>query len=382
MTDLSPDFSEGGDFLTHTAPDVLSDAMISRAIVRSGNSARLAAVMQKAQRGEPVTIATIGGSVTQGCAASDPTNSYPARVARWWETAFPTAKIRLVNAGIGATDSYLGVHRVQTDVLSAQPDLVVVEFSVNDTDPTLHSESFDSLVRRLLLCDTQPAVLLLCLTQRDGTSLQSVHAQIGAAYDLPIIRYKDTVLPEIAAGHLQWADISPDDIHPNDRGHAIIAALFAAYFSGVRETLSSVDTSDLAFSAPPVTVDKYRTARLLDSTAITPDLIEGFAPRDTFFAFPHGWATDGGGTLTFAVTGQNLGVLFLRTTDGSHGTYAVSVDGKQTTLLNGDFSGGWGDYAAATECFTSSSPAPHRLTISPANDTARKAFAVLGILVS
>jgi len=99
----------------------------------------LAAVMKKAEAGEPVTIAAIGGSITQGSISNGAKDSqvktkscYADIFFAWWKETFPQSEITVVNAGIGATDSYLGVHRVQEDVLDYHPDLVLVEYSVND----------------------------------------------------------------------------------------------------------------------------------------------------------------------------------------------------------------------------------------------------------
>ena len=95
--------------------------------------------MNKAADGEPVTIACIGGSITQGTISSGEDDSalafrkcYADIFFQWWEDSYPDTEFTFINAGIGATDSYLGVHRVRQDVLDADPDLVLVEFSVND----------------------------------------------------------------------------------------------------------------------------------------------------------------------------------------------------------------------------------------------------------
>ena len=196
--------------LGHTTED-----MIRRAVVNPGNTARLADAMKRAQAGEKITIGTIGGSITQGTAASTTDERYANRALQWWAKAFPKAQLDFVNAGIGATDSYIGVHRVDADLLSKKPDVVIVEFSVNDTDAALNLQTYDSLVRKILQAENHPAVILLFTTQEDGTSLQDTHMQIGSAYNLPMISYKNAVLPEIEAGKFTWKDISPDNIHPN-----------------------------------------------------------------------------------------------------------------------------------------------------------------------
>ena len=363
--------------LGHTMED-----MIRRAVVNPGNTARLADAMKRAQAGEKITIGTIGGSITQGTAASTTDERYANRALQWWAKAFPKAQLDFVNAGIGATDSYIGVHRVDADLLSKKPDVVIVEFSVNDTDAALNLQTYDSLVRKILQAENHPAVILLFTTQEDGTSLQDTHMQIGSAYNLPMISYKNAVLPEIEAGKFTWKDISPDNIHPNSVGHGIIGELLWSYFNSVYAKLDQIDTSDLTFTATPVTKDLYAKGQLLDSKTLTPKTMQGFEQAEVSNQFPNDWTTKEGGELTFEVTGSNIGVLYYKTVDGKSGQYCVYVDDRLIQVLDGDFTGGWGNYAQAQQVYTSDTPSTHTVTIKQLEGTDLTQFTVLGLLVS
>lgn len=363
--------------LGHTTED-----MIQRAVVNPGNTARLADAMKRAQAGEKITIGTIGGSITQGTAASTTDERYANRALQWWAKAFPKAQLDFVNAGIGATDSYIGVHRVDADLLSKKPDVVIVEFSVNDTDAALNLQTYDSLVRKILQAENHPAVILLFTTQEDGTSLQDTHMQIGSAYNLPMISYKNAVLPEIEAGKFTWKDISPDNIHPNSVGHGIIGELLWSYFNSVYAKLDQIDTSDLTFTATPVTRDLYAKGQLLDSKTLTPKTVQGFEQAEVSNQFPNDWTTKEGGELTFEVTGSNIGVLYYKTVDGKSGQYCVYVDDRLIQVLDGDFTGGWGNYAQAQQVYTSDTPSTHTVTIKQLEGTDLTQFTVLGLLVS
>lgn len=363
--------------LGHTTED-----MIRRAVVNPGNTARLADAMKRAQAGEKITIGTIGGSITQGTAASTTDERYANRALQWWAKTFPKAQLDFVNAGIGATDSYIGVHRVDADLLSKKPDVVIVEFSVNDTDAALNLQTYDSLVRKILQAENHPAVILLFTTQEDGTSLQDTHMQIGSAYNLPMISYKNAVLPEIEAGKFTWKDISPDNIHPNSVGHGIIGELLWSYFNSVYAKLDQIDTSDLTFTATPVTKDLYAKGQLLDSKTLTPKTTQGFEQAKVSNQFPNDWTTKEGGELTFEVTGSNIGVLYYKTVDGKSGQYCVYVDDRLIQVLDGDFTGGWGNYAQAQQVYTSDTPSTHTVTIKQLEGTDLTQFTVLGLLVS
>ena len=363
--------------LGHTTED-----MIRRAVVNPGNTARLADAMKRAQAGEKITIGTIGGSITQGTAASTTDERYANRALQWWAKAFPKAQLDFVNAGIGATDSYIGVHRVDADLLSKKPDVVIVEFPVNDTDAALNLQTYDSLVRKILQAENHPAVILLFTTQEDGTSLQVTHMQIGSAYNLPMISYKNAVLPEIEAGKFTWKDISPDNIHPNSVGHGIIGELLWSHFNSVYAKLDQIDTSDLTFTATPVTKDLYAKGQLLDSKTLTPKTMQGFEQAEVSNQFPNDWTTKEGGELTFEVTGSNIGVLYYKTVDGKSGQYCVYVDDRLIQVLDGDFTGGWGNYAQAQQVYTSDTPSTHTVTIKQLEGTDLTQFTVLGLLVS
>lgn len=363
--------------LGNTTPE-----MCRRAVISQGNRARLAAVMQRARAGEAVTVACIGGSITQGTGAAAPGDAYAARNAQWWETAFPDAEIRAVNAGIGATGSYIGVHRLSRDLLCAHPDVVVAEFSVNDTNPARDLESYDSLVRRILEQDNHPAVILLFMTQENGTSLYETHRAVGERYNLPMLSYQNAVLPEIAAGHFAWGDISPDNIHPNSAGHGIVGELLWNYYNSVLADLDQIGSEDLSVTAEPVGQDRYRSAGIRNAENLTPDAAEGFAPAEVNGQFPHNWVTETAGSIRFTVTAQNIGVLYGRTIDGKSGQYDVLIDGRFAATLNGSFPKGWGNYAEAAEVFTSEAPAEHTVEIKMSEASSAEGFRLLGLLTS
>ena len=82
-------------------------------------------VLAKLEAGKEVRIAYFGGSIT----AAD---GWRPKTLAWFRRQFPKAKIQEINATIGGTGSDLGVFRYRQDVLQHKPDLVFVEFSVND----------------------------------------------------------------------------------------------------------------------------------------------------------------------------------------------------------------------------------------------------------
>ena len=123
------------------------------------------------------------------------------------------------------------------------------------------------------------------MTQDNGTSLVDTHRKIGEAYDLPMISYKNAVLPEIDAGRFTWQDISPDNIHPNSNGHGIAAELLWNYFNSVLADLDSIDTSDLSFTTPAISEDRYQHGQILNAETVTPTEMTGFTQTVSVTAF-------------------------------------------------------------------------------------------------
>ena len=87
-----------------------------------------------------------------------------------------------------------GSLRAGRDLLSSAPDLVVVEFAVNDnwTD----GEAYEGLVCQILAQPNQPAVILLFMMWERGGNDQEMQARVGRHYDLPMVSFRDAMSPK------------------------------------------------------------------------------------------------------------------------------------------------------------------------------------------
>lgn len=139
----------------------MADKYLDRIVVNRGNQKRLKNVMLRAGRGESVTIGYLGGSITMGSVATVPEKCYAFLSCQWWREHFPQTRVEYYNAGIGATTSQFGVARVDDDLLYARPDVVFIEFSVNDDNDEHFKETYEGLVRHVYTSESLPAVVLL-----------------------------------------------------------------------------------------------------------------------------------------------------------------------------------------------------------------------------
>ena len=195
------------------------DPIVRRGLVSEGDTSRLRAVFEKARRGEPVTVAAIGGSITAGGRQTqDPANRYIQQVAKWFESHFPNSKIVFVNAGIGGTNSFYGAMRLQHDVLAKKPDLVIVEWAVNNLAGKDFAESYEGVLRQLLRAPGNIAVIELFFMHKDGENAQMWQEILGRHYGLPMVSFRDALWPEFTSGRAQWEDLYADVVHPKDEG--------------------------------------------------------------------------------------------------------------------------------------------------------------------
>lgn len=363
--------------------DYVSEEMFQNALLNEGDLTRLAAVMKKAETGEEITVAVIGGSITQGSLASTQDKCYASIFFRWWQSAFPNTKINCINDGIGATTSYLGVHRIDKDLLPYKPDVVVVEFSVNDANTLFYKETYEDLIRRIMKEDNNPVVIPLFMTMEDGTSAATQHLMVGFTYNLPRISYGNAILKEISNNAFTWGDISPDDIHPNDKGHAIVGEILWKYLNNVYAKLDTISDEVSPLTTEPIFQEAYIDATILDSSNITPVSYGSFENAKVFDRFPNDWKTTGGDQgIVFEVEAQNIGIMYYRTVDGLSGQFDVYVDGEKATMLNANFKGGWGNYAETVEVYRSEEKKQHRIEIKKAADSSGDVFSILGLLIS
>jgi lysophospholipase L1-like esterase len=336
------------------------EAVLSRrSLLSEGNTARLQQVLARARRGEPVAIGVIGGSITQGAAASKPENRYGNRVAAWWREQFPKAEVKFVNAGIGATGSDYGALRAGRDLLSKHPDLVIAEYAVNDGNTRAAAETLEGLVRQVLKQANRPGLMLLFTMNQAGGNAQEWQAKVGAHYALSMVSYRDALWPEIQAGRMTWSDISPDTVHPNDRGHAYCAQEIVHLLKKVLADLPPDDRLPPIKTSlpPPLLSDVYEHAALFEADALKPVANQGWA----YDSGSKSWKSDQpGSAIEFEGEGRRI-VAMHYVVRGPMGRVKVTVDGGAARELNGWFDQTWGGYRQTNEIARDLAPGRHRI---------------------
>lgn len=365
------------------------DIDYSKALAVNGNHDRLLKVMERADRGDKITVAFLGGSITEGSVASDDKSCYAYLTYSWWCNTFPDAKINYVNAGIGGTPSLLGVGRCNEDILDYEPDVVYIEFSVNDVDLPNVSEIYEGLLRKVLYSKSNPAVVVINNGfYNDGRTVQDVHNKLASYYGIPAISIVDTLVACTLDGRIPIRDITPDDLHPNDRGHILLAGviryvqdkIYNEYLDKrIDLTLqnsvsgenadkcslrcdSNAQTPDIstyrnpneadpscpAHMLPALTCNSYETLHRYNSFNSNP-VLNGFRADERPIEAVKIWDRGGylaehiGDSIEYIINASTVCVSFKRSLIKPAPIAKVFLDGAEVAILDANFDEDWGN---------------------------------------
>lgn len=249
----------------------------------------------KLNAGKEVTIGYLGGSITAQ-------EGWRPKTLAHFQKAFPKAKVSQINAAIGGTGSDLGVFRVKQDVLDKKPDLLFIEFAVNDggASPAQIHRCMEGIVRQtwqtLPDCDICFVYTLtegLAKPLMEGSFQRSASAMEAIAdhYGIPTIHMGMEVARLAKEGKLEWKAklpktdeekkavgdklvFAPDSVHPHpETGHEL-------YLQAIQRSLPAIQAAP-GKPGPhelktPFVPDNYEQAKLLPITEAT--LSAGFSP--------------------------------------------------------------------------------------------------------
>jgi lysophospholipase L1-like esterase len=309
-------------------------------------------VLAKLQAGGEVRIAYFGGSITAA-------GGWRVNTFKWLQDSYPQAKLVEINAAIGGTGSDLGVFRCQQDVLSKHPDLIFVEFAVNDggAAPEAIWATMEGIIRQAWRQD--PTIdICYVYTYRVGYEKDleqgmcpraaGADDMLAAYYGIPSINVALRTVQLEQEGKLIYVSpknengkplpgpdghmiFSDDGVHPLDAGHQMYTDVIAAAIKEI-EPLSKPGPHELK---APFVEGNWEQAHLVP---LTPEMVtsgwEKLEPTDPMqqrFAhfMPEIWqATQPGEKIHFKFKGSQVRLYDIIGPDG--GQAVVTVDGKSS----------------------------------------------------
>jgi len=332
-----------GFFLTAAqapAEEPLADAVECRP--RGG----LPNLFAKLEAGEPVRIAYLGGSIT-----AQP--GWRVYTTRWLQEQYPKAKVSEIYAAIGGTGSTLGVYRNRKDVVAHRPDLLFVEFAVNDggTPPDEIHRAMEGLVRQTWEANPQTDICFvytlhenMLATLKSGRFPRSATAmeRIADHYAIPTIHLAleaarldregrllmKAKLPKTDDEKAALGDrfvFAPDGVHPHvETGHRMYLEALQRSLPKCRIGLAGPHELKAPFRA-----DHYASARMEPVSKARHS--DGFKPlgadaplQKSFRQFmPELWCGTPGESLTVKFKGTAIGFFDIMGPDAGELVYCI-----------------------------------------------------------
>jgi lysophospholipase L1-like esterase len=296
---------------------------------------------------KPVTIAYFGGSITEA------SNGWREQSTAWLQAQYAKAKITSINAAIGGTGSDLGVFRLGQHVLVHRPDLVFVEFAVNDAkkQPEEIYKAMEGIVRQIWQVNKQTDICFVYTLMADmapilqeGTFPVSASAmeRIADYYGIPSVHMGLEIVKLEKEGKLVFKGkpeehpdkvvFSGDNVHPySQTGHRLYTEALVRSLKEVAKTshkparkldknmladnwqkaqLISVKEAELSQGWQVLKPESDTVARQLQNRF--EELIKARVP---------------GETITFRFKGTRFGLYDVM--GPGCGQYEIKVDGKQ-----------------------------------------------------
>lgn len=292
-------------------------------------------------------IAYLGGSITEGSGASPQSNRWSTLVTKeFFQKRFPNKTVIEVNAGVGGTCSDLGMYRMRKDFIAEEPDVVFVEFAVNDagrSDPTASKPYMEGIVRQLAKLPKQPVIIFVLTTKAGGRDKLAVsiaaHKEVAAYYGIGVIDLDAYIWDLVDKGEAVWekgvpGTLTADGTHPNNDGYRA----YADYMIGQFKKSYNTYFKKLNWQEMPMTNHEYgepKTISHADNKAtysgnwklVTDNWpIESGRIANMKRAFPEGTkvSTQAGDTVTFEFTGTMIGLYGGKGDIGGSADYVIT----------------------------------------------------------
>lgn len=325
---------------------------------------------RKAENGvTPLRVAYFGGSITAA-------GGWRLQTLAWFRETYPAQEIIEINGAISGTNVGLGVYRLDYDVLRHKPDLLFVEFAVNDggTSAKEIHRGMEGVVRKVWQASPETDICFV-YTLTGGMVADfakgvyphaaSCMEDIADFYDIPSIHLGHEVARLAAEGKLIFKSAEPeavrrkalqddgvwhfsnDDVHPYaDTGHPLYTAAIKRSFAAFRAAVPAAQRPH-ALPAPkrPDNLENARTLPLSAAELTGPwrqqDSAGEQPAKNVAWRLPTLWQAKPGATLELRFKGTEMRIYGLVGPDCGQVSY--SVDGGPLKTASQISRGYWSD---------------------------------------
>ena len=166
-------------------------------------------------------------------------DSYPLQVLKMVKEKYPFAVINIINTSIGGENSLSGEKRFDSTVLNHQPDVLFIDYALNDRSAGLEkaAKAWSTMIEKALKKNINVILLTPSPDQRidilsPNNELEKHALQIKALakkYDVGLIDSYEEFRNKVLSGEPITNYMSQVN-HPNQQGHLLIANKIANFF--------------------------------------------------------------------------------------------------------------------------------------------------------
>ncbi len=169
----------------------------------------------------PKKLVVLGDSLTEGYGVSREA-AFPALLEKKIKDAKKDWTV--VNAGISGSTSASAVNRLKW-MLKSKPDLLILALGANDGLRGLPTEELEkNLGAAIELIQKEKVPLILAGMMMPPNYSKEYTDKFAAVYPRLAKKYKIRLIPFLLEGIAGEAAMNqPDGIHPNEKGHAVLA---------------------------------------------------------------------------------------------------------------------------------------------------------------
>jgi acyl-CoA thioesterase I len=194
-------------------------------------------------RNRAITIVCHGHSVPAGYFRTpvvDTFNAYPHLLHRALKEAHPHAVINVIVTAVGGEDSTAGAKRFAAEVLAHKPDVILIDYALNDRRPGLEAAraAWSDMIRQAK--ERHIPVILLTPTADQGDDWQRPNSPLAAhATQIRALAAEHGVGLADSTAAFQKAvadgkplkDLMAQGNHPNRAGHDLVCAELMRWFA-------------------------------------------------------------------------------------------------------------------------------------------------------
>ena len=275
-----------------------------------------------------IKLGFFGGSITLGAGASNPENCYRRLIIKALNDYYKDVEFEDINAAIGGTGSGFGLFRMDDDLLKHSPDMIIVEFVVNDFRDENSHIYMENIVRKAFRYRKDIPIMFIYTVQNimtdayeNGELPISVmkHKTVADYYNIPSVNVGKILFDTYKEENKTINDYTIDGVHPNDNGYKI-------YADAIMNEIFTFDFSHNTHNKP-----MYKD--LVNSSIVPATMQEGWKQSGCrMYTRPieYVYSYTPGTTMEFTFEGKAFGIYF--TMEKDSGNIEFTIDDGEVQL--------------------------------------------------